>query len=72
MENNESYQQENMTTISNRLRSLEQVCERCAIKEAEVHCPSCQPLKNFCNSCDINVHTLVTKKSHKRDILKKR
>ncbi len=71
MENNESYQQENMTTISNRLRSLEQVCERCAIKEAEVHCPSCQPLKNFCNSCDINVHTLVTKKSHKRDILKK-
>lgn len=47
MENNESYQQENMTTISNRLKSFEQVCERCAIKEAEIHCPSCQPLKTF-------------------------
>lgn len=44
----------------------EQICERCANKKAEFVCSLCQPLKYFCGTCDIAVHTIITKKSHQR------
>lgn len=47
----------------------EQVCERCANKKAEFVCSLCQPLKYFCGSCDIAVHTIITKKSHQRVLI---
>lgn len=47
-------------------QKFDKVCERCATKESEFFCSQCQPLKNFCGSCDVNVHSLITKKAHQR------
>ena len=44
-------------------------CERCKNKLADYICYNCEPIKNFCSKCDTVVHSLPSKRIHKRDNL---
>ena len=49
--------------------SLYKLCERCKRAQATLNCSQCSPLQNFCNKCDIVVHSLPSKISHIRNSL---
>ena len=42
-------------------------CQRCKIKEIQLICSICSPFNFFCNSCDTTIHSLPSKKHHKRE-----
>jgi len=46
-----------------------QMCIRCKIKPFVYTCNNCHPFTNFCVACDNFVHTLPSKKSHKRTLV---
>lgn len=44
-------------------------CERCKVKKALFVCNQCNPLHNFCSQCDSSVHSLPSKRNHRRESL---
>ena len=42
-------------------------CSRCKVKTVEATCESCTTFNAFCQQCDASVHSLPSKKSHKRN-----
>lgn len=42
-------------------------CERCKINSIDFICIDCKPINFFCTKCDSIVHTLPSKKQHKRE-----
>ena len=49
--------------------TIKERCMRCRSMDIEYICQVCQPINSFCSKCDSFVHTLPSKKSHKREIL---
>jgi hypothetical protein len=49
----------------------ESYCERCKINEVNFMCIDCKPINFFCTKCDSIVHTLPSKKQHKREFYDK-
>ena len=45
------------------------LCIRCKLKEFVYVCSNCHPFTNFCVTCDNFVHTLPSKKNHKRTLM---
>jgi hypothetical protein len=45
------------------------ICSRCNAKEAMFNCLMCDSFKNLCNKCDNYLHSLPSKKLHKREAL---
>lgn len=41
-------------------------CNRCKAKDTEMICNDCSPYSNFCVACDNYVHSLPSKRTHKR------
>ena len=59
--NNNSYEEfPNQTTV---------YCARCRLKPAIYSCSKCEPYVNFCIQCDNYVHSMNSKKNHKRNVL---
>lgn len=50
-------------TFNNEEASL---CNRCKAKETEMICNDCSPYSNFCSACDNYIHSLPSKRTHKR------
>jgi hypothetical protein len=44
-------------------------CERCKYSPAQFSCQQCLPMNTFCSKCDSSVHSLSSKKIHKRSPL---
>jgi hypothetical protein len=44
-------------------------CERCKHEKADYECKFCRPINTFCNKCDLFIHSLPSKKNHKRDLI---
>jgi hypothetical protein len=51
----------------NLMDKMKTICERCKNKYADFVCYICEPLKAFCSGCDTTLHSLPSKKNHKRD-----
>jgi hypothetical protein len=43
------------------------LCERCKSISVEYICSDCKPINSFCSKCDSFVHTLPSKKQHRRE-----
>ena len=44
-------------------------CARCRLKPAVYSCTKCEPYVNFCIQCDNYVHSMNSKKNHKRNVI---
>lgn len=47
--------------------SQNDLCQRCKTTSTEYICSDCKPINSFCSKCDSFVHTLPSKKQHRRE-----